>query len=360
MVRDAYCVRVPSTKAVRSQSGTLQRRSSGAERTAQSSQPRAHGPELTALALALAPCPAVTVRLLPFAALLLAACSGPAVPLPPADALTAEIERIAAGYPEATVAVAVRDPESGLELGLRGDRAFHAASTMKVPVMIEAFRRVEAGEMAWDDSVAVVNRFRSIVDGSPYAIEDDSDDALYAQLGARLPLRDLVERAITTSSNLATNLLIELLSADAVQATTERLGGDGVVVLRGVEDILAYRAGLSNRATADGLAALMGALMDGRAVSPSADRAMLDILDDQRFNEMIPAGLPAGTRVAHKTGWITEIHHDAAVVYPAGGAPYVLVVLTEGVADHDRSARLGAEITAAVHAALRGALRGAG
>ncbi|MEL6616608.1 MAG: serine hydrolase, partial [Bacteroidota bacterium] len=234
------------------------------------------------------------------------------------------------------------------------DRDFHAASTMKVPVMIEAFRQVEAGRLAWDDSVAVVNRFTSIVDGSPFAIEDDSDDGLYTLLGSEMPLSDLTRRAITTSSNLATNLMMEVLSADSVQATTLALGGEGMLVLRGVEDIKAFRQGLSNRATARGLAALMLAIQEGRAVSPEASGAMVDILLQQEFGEMIPAGLPEGVRAAHKTGWITRIHHDAAIVYPPEAEPYVLVVLTEGIDDHGRASQLGAEISAAVYAALRG------
>ena len=125
-------------------------------------------------------------------------------------------------------------------------------------------------------------------------------------------------------------------------------------VLRGVEDLKAFEAGLSNRTTAAALATLLEAIRDGRAVSPDADAAMRDVLDDQRFNEMIPAGLPDGTRVAHKTGEITEIHHDAAIVYPEGETPYVLVVLTEGLADKDESARLGAEISRAVYGVLVG------
>ncbi|WP_412062186.1 serine hydrolase [Rubrivirga sp. IMCC45206] len=282
-------------------------------------------------------------------------CAGPAaVPVAPAEPLVESVEAVVARYPEATVAVAVRQGGGDAETRYArlGDRPFHAASTMKVPVMIEAFRQVADGRRAWDDPVLVENRFRSIVDGSAYAIEDDTDDALYEVRGQTLSLRNLVDRAITTSSNLATNLLIGLVTADSVQATVDRLGAPGMRVLRGVEDLKAFEAGLNNETTADALATLLAALRDGRAVSPEADAEMLDVLDDQAFNEMIPAGLPRGTRVAHKTGWITEIHHDAAVVYPRGSAPYVLVILTEGIADRERSARLGAEIAAAVHAAL--------
>jgi beta-lactamase class A len=285
----------------------------------------------------------------------LAACQ----PQPPAPTtvtpatLQDSLEALIAQHPEATVAVAIRDPQTGTTLDMLGDRSFHAASTMKVPVMIEVYRQAEAGRFALDDSLLVKNDFRSIVDGSAFSIEDDSDDAIYERLGQQMSVRDLVYQMITVSSNLATNLLIDFISADSVQATSERLGTTTMRVLRGVEDIKAYEQGLSNSATATDLATLLDALRRGAAVSPEADSAMVAVLLDQQFNEMIPAGLPTAARAAHKTGWITEIHHDAAIVYPAQGEPYVLVVLTEGMAEEKESAALGAEITRLVHQALR-------
>ena len=262
------------------------------------------------------------------------------------------VDGVVARYDSADVAVSLRAVVAGdaVRFDRQPERVYHAASTMKVPVMIEAFRLVEAGRLGWDDAVPVENRFRSIVDGSEYAITDDSDDALYALKGQTVTVRDLVERAITTSSNLATNLLIDLVGADSVQATVDRLGAPGMRVLRGVEDLKAFDAGMSNETTAQALATLFVALRDGRAVAPDADAAMRDILSDQQFNEMIPAGLPGGTRVAHKTGEITRVHHDAGIVYPEGAEPYVLVILTRGLADPDASAALGAEISRAVWA----------
>ena len=260
---------------------------------------------------------------------------------------------VVSAYPEATVAVVVDDPVGGHALELAADRPFHAASTMKIPVMIEIFRRAEAGDLSLDDTLLVENRFRSIVDGSLYSIEDDSDDAIYGRLGSRMPIEDLVVQMITVSSNLATNLLIELVSAESVQETCVRLGAPGLRVLRGVEDLKAFEQGLSNETSARALATLLRRLADGTAVSREADDEMIEILGRQQFNEMIPAGLPPGTAVAHKTGQITRIHHDAAIVEPAGGAPYVLVVLIEGLDDEVRSAALGAEIARVVHAAIR-------
>ena len=254
------------------------------------------------------------------------------------------------------VAVSVRDSLTGVVYDHNGDRLFHAASTMKVPVMIEIFRQAEAGRFGLDDSIRVKRTFRSIVDSSAYQLppSTDSDRALYDLVGRRATIRDLTERMINVSSNLATNLLIEFVSADSVQRTIRRLGAREMEVLRGVEDLPAFEAGLNNTATSADLALLLDALVRGEAVSPEADRAMIEILLGQRFDEMIPAGLPEDARVAHKTGQITAIHHDAAVVYPSDAPPYVLVILIEGFSDDADSSRLGAEITRAVHEVLRG------
>ena len=262
------------------------------------------------------------------------------------------VATILADYPQATVAISVRDDHRSISYDLNQDTVFHAASTMKVPVMIEVFRRVHSGALSLDDSLLVENAFRSIVDGSIYAIEDDTDDSIYERLGTRMSIRDLVFQMITVSSNLATNILIDHLSAESVQKTAESLGVETMRVLRGVEDIKAFRQGLSNTATSRDLAVLLSRLASGTAVSEAIDRQMVAIMEAQQFNEMIPAGLPAATTVAHKTGQITEIHHDAAIV-DVGKNPYVLVIMTRGIADENRSATLGARIAAGVHTALR-------
>ena len=70
---------------------------------------------------------------------------------------------------------------------------------------------------------------------------------------------------------------------------------------------------------------------------------MVAILKRQKFNDAIPAGLPSGMAVAHKTGTITRIHHDAAIVY--AGRPYILVVLVRGIDDQKQSAVLISQLS---------------
>jgi len=219
-------------------------------------------------------------------------------------------------------------------------------------VMIELFRRIDAGALRLDQGILLVNQFGSIVDGSPYSLDagDDSDSSAYKLTGTRVPLKELIDRMITRSSNLATNALIELVRASNANETAHMLGARNIRVLRGVEDGKAFRAGMNNTTTPRDLAVLLEAIETGRAASRSSCDAMREILLHQEFNEEIPAGLPAGTRVAHKTGWITGVLHDAAVVYPPGRKPYVLVVLTRDIPDEKVARRLIADLSRIVWA----------
>ncbi|MCE9602632.1 MAG: class A beta-lactamase-related serine hydrolase [Gemmatimonadetes bacterium] len=260
--------------------------------------------------------------------------------------LRAALERRIAAQPGAEVALWFEDLASGRTLGIADTLTFHAASTMKVPVMFELFRRADEGTLDLDDRIPLVGRFASIVDGSSYALDpaDDSDDALYDRIGAPISYRELNERMIVRSSNLATNVLIERLDPTRVTALARSLGGEGVVVRRGVEDGVAFRAGLNNVTTARGLGKLLAALERGEVASPWATQAMRGALLRQEFNEEIPAGLPPGTPVAHKTGWITATTHDAAIVYPPDRPPFVLVILTRAIPERADAQRLMADL----------------
>lgn len=274
---------------------------------------------------------------------LFTAFGGPQSPAP----LDAQVRALVAAS-GAEVAVAYRTLDGKSELMIDPDKSFHAASTMKVPVMIELFRQAEAGTLRLDDPLPIRNDFRSIVDGSPYKLSegDDSDREVYANVGKTMTLRALNEAMITVSSNFATNLLIEKLGVENIRATVTRLGADGMKVLRGVEDSKAFEKGLNNATTARALLVLLEKLGRGEAVSPAADREMVEVLKRQKFRDAIPAGVPAGTEVAHKTGNITRIHHDAAIVY--GPKPYVIVILVRRIQDQKVSGALMASISKAV------------
>lgn len=272
------------------------------------------------------------------------------------DVLRGRLEQRIAATPGAVVGIYYKSLASGELMTVAPDSSFHAASTMKVPVMIEFFRQVERGGLSAQQPVLLVNQFTSIVDGSPFSVAplDDSDSTMYLRVGDRVPARELVERMIVRSSNLATNAVIALVGAQHADSTAHGLGARNIRVLRGVEDGKAFQKGMNNTTTARDLGMLLEAIQKRTAASARSCDTMLAILSRQEFNDEIPAGLPPGTRVAHKTGSITAVLHDAALVYPTGHSPYVLVVLTRNIPDERIARTLIADISRLVYEHVMG------
>ncbi|MBB6326638.1 beta-lactamase class A [Algoriphagus iocasae] len=234
---------------------------------------------------------------------------------------------------------------------INSEEEFHAASTMKVPVMIELFKQQQEGKINLNDSILLKNEFKSIVDSSLYSMDvgDDSDDVIYSKIGTTVALKDLMYSMITVSSNLATNVLIELVGAKNVTASMRDLGANDIQVLRGVEDQKAYDLGLSNSTTAMDLMMIMKAIAEEKAGTKEDCDQMISILKDQQFNEIIPAQLPNDVSVAHKTGSITGVHHDAGIVYLPDGNAYVLVLLSKNLKDFDKGTAQLAGISKTVY-----------
>jgi beta-lactamase class A len=223
------------------------------------------------------------------------------------------------------------DAETTIQWSYNADRYFHAASTMKLAVLLGVFRQIDRGELSLDAPVHVRNRFTSIVNQEPFMLDlgRDADPDVYGHLGKTLTVRELAYWMITKSSNLATNLLVDVIGIQTVQLALDELDIDGVRVLRGVEDNRAFEAKLNNEVTANGLLKMLRLIADGKAYSQQACDDMLEIMLDQQYRSGIPAGLPKAARVAHKTGNISTVHHDAGIVYLEGRKPYVLVILTQ-------------------------------
>lgn len=228
---------------------------------------------------------------------------------------------------------------------------FHAASTIKIPVMIELYKQASQGKFNLSDSIMVINEFKSIVDGSTYSMDVaiDGGEYLYSKVGQLVTICDLMYDMITVSSNLATNILIQLVGAELVTSSMRELGATKIEVLRGVEDQKAYDQGLSNSTTAIDLMVIMQSIAKSSAGSKSNCQQMIDILKDQSFNDMIPLNLPDGVEVAHKTGSITGVHHDTAIVYLPNGKSYVLVLLSKNLKDFDRGTKQLAAISRSIY-----------
>ena len=234
--------------------------------------------------------------------------------------------------------IAFYDAHTTIQWAYNGDTYFHAASTMKLAVLLGVFRQVERGELGLDSPVHIRNRFISIVNQQPFMLDlsRDADPDVYGHLGKTLTVRELAFWMITKSSNLATNLLVEIVGVPTIQHALDELEIDGVRVLRGVEDQAAFEAGLNNEVTANGLLKLLRLIADGRAYSKKSSDEMLNIMLEQQYRSGIPAGLPKAARVAHKTGNISTVHHDAGIVYVEDRKPYVLVILTQFPAESGR------------------------
>jgi beta-lactamase class A len=228
-------------------------------------------------------------------------------------------------------ALAFKDLQTGEEILINEHKMFHAASTMKTPVMIEVYKQAAAGKFNLSDSILVKTEFKSIVDSTfSLSTTDDSEFELYKVAGQKRPISELVYKMIILSSNLATNILVELVDARNVTQTMREIGAKDIQVRRGVEDKKAYRAGLNNQVTAYDLMLIFAAINDGK-VKGSDD--MIRVLLDQEFNTIIPAKLPKDVKVAHKTGWLTGLNHDSGLVILPDGRKYVLVILSDSVED---------------------------
>ena len=252
---------------------------------------------------------------------------------------------------QGTISVAFRDLVTGEEIMINESETFHAASTMKTPVLIEVFKQAKEGKLSLSDSIRIRNEFQSIVDGSMYSLNpaDDSEQKMYGLVGKKKALKDLVNDMIIYSSNLATNTVIELVGAKNVMNTMRELGANHIQVLRGVEDGKAFEKGLNNTTTAFDLLVIFEAMARGKAVSPGASQQMIDILLHQQFNKMIPARLPTTVKVAHKTGNITGVLHDSGIVFLPNGHSYVLVLLSKNIDNEETATNLLAGISEMVY-----------
>ncbi len=228
---------------------------------------------------------------------------------------------------------------------------FHAASTMKVPVLIEAFKQMDEGKFKLSDSIKVYNHFKSIVDSSIYQLDstDDSYPDLYHYIGQKRTIRDLLLHMIINSSNLAADIMIEKVGPHSITPTMRSLGADSILVVRGVEDIKAYEAGISDSTDARDLMILFAKMAKGELVSPQASKKMISILKQQKLNDKIPAKLPGSVQVAHKTGAITGVHHDAGLIILPDGRKYVLVLLSKNAPDTKKVTRMFANISKDVY-----------
>src|SRR4051812_46711433 len=269
--------------------------------------------------------------------------------------LRAAIEQIAKESGTVACAVAVHDLESNFRFGFHSDRVFHAASTIKVAILLAVMKTGDEGRFRLSDPLGVRNRFLSVIDGSPYRFSGGSDGypQLYKSIGRTVRISALAENMIVWSSNLATNLLLDFVGVERAMSYLQEAGVTGVYLRRGVEDARAHEQGFNNETTADGMVQLFGVLR-GDFLSQAMRGEIILILLGQKFTSMIPAGLPAHATVAHKTGEISTVCHDAGIVYLPEREPYIVAILTEVDANKNGRRETVAKISQAIYEAVTG------
>jgi beta-lactamase class A len=271
------------------------------------------------------------------------------------DKLRRAIAEITTAARTQRYAVAVHDYASGFRFDLEGHRLFHAASTIKVAILLAVLKAVDEGRAHWTDPVHVRNRFLSVIDRSAYRLDSESDGypQLYKAIGRTAKLSELADCMITSSSNLATNLVLDFVGTEYAAGVLRDAAVEGVHLRRGVEDEKAHEQGVNNETTANGLVQLFAVLRGEFLSQQSRDRA-IHILLDQRFRAMIPAGLQSHASVAHKTGEISTACHDAGIVYLPEREPYIVAILTEIDRDATGRRETVAKISQAVYEAITG------
>ncbi|MBX3038873.1 MAG: serine hydrolase [Anaerolineales bacterium] len=250
-----------------------------------------------------------------------------------------QLENFISQFQDKTISVSVYDLETNQEININADVLMHPASTMKVPVMMEVFRQTREGKFSLDDKVEIYNSFKSIVDGSEFHLDvaDDSEKSLYARIGEKETIRELNRLMITWSSNLATNILMDLVGTKPIDDFIKALGIKDVNVMRLIEDVKAYRLNMNNTFSARGTTQMMKLIAEGKVVSKEASEEMIQVMLGQEFNESIPALLPKDVKVAHKTGWTGEFFHDTGIVFPPNRKPYAITLFTNGFPEDDES-----------------------
>lgn len=231
-------------------------------------------------------------------------------------------------------------PESGKKIWYN-PRVFPSASLIKVFIMAEAFRQASIGCLELSDSAEVTPDVRV---GGAGPLE-------HAAYGTRLTLLELIELMIIESDNTATNILIQRLGMDSVNALAHAFGCRHTCLERRMMDFNARAVGKDNFTDPADMNILLGCLYAKKCIDPVSDQTMLAILMRQADRSKLPLLLPKETIIANKTGELEGIEHDAGIVY--GRAPYILTIMTEHLPDEAAGRQTIAELSRLVYDTLQ-------
>lgn len=195
-----------------------------------------------------------------------------------------------------------------------------AASVIKIPIMVTAYRDIAAGQLDPGEVISI----------KPADKMPSCGALTYMHDGLEVTLMDLITLMIILSDNTATNILIDRLTPDHVNRTMADLDIPGITLRRRLFEPELSRRGIQNTVTARGVGTLLERMAEGRLLGKDADEQMVGILLNQRLNGKLPFYLHSeGIRCAHKTGEDDGITHDAGIIY--ADKPFVLCMLSNNV-----------------------------
>ncbi|MBV9263630.1 MAG: serine hydrolase [Candidatus Eremiobacteraeota bacterium] len=253
-----------------------------------------------------------------------AACALPAtayVP-PPLAALSHDVRTIARQL-HAAIGLDVLDLDTGYTAGFNASKSMPAASTIKVPVMVEVFDQLEAGRFDLNRRVELTSSDKDYGSG----------DLCDAPAGETFSVEQLLAKMIDISDNTATNMLIRLVGRRSINAKMGELGLERTHLTQDVRtDDWAIRRAL--RTSAGDLVHLLALMAHGELVDEWSSKEMIGLLEADQINTLLPAPLPEDIPIAHKTGSLADTLNDAGIVY-AADAPYVIAVMTTALPSKD-------------------------
>jgi len=213
--------------------------------------------------------------------------------------------------------ITVQDVSTGATTGINQGAEMPAASTIKIPVMVEVFKQLAAGSFDLNTRVRLQ---RSDKDWG-------SGDLAGARVGSSYTVGRLLSLMIDVSDNTATNMLIRLVGRQQINASMADLG---LPHTRLTDFIRSEGPNIrwALRSSPADMMHLLGKMAKDELVNEWSSREMIEILRGQRHNGLLPQPLPAGTDIAHKTGTLHDTLNDVGIVYGAGEDPYVIAVMT--------------------------------
>jgi beta-lactamase class A len=234
---------------------------------------------------------------------------------PPMQSLRADLHRMVQRFPAST-AVEVMDLSTGYHIGYNAGARMPAASTIKVPVMVEVFRQLEAGRFELDRRVTLLESDKDYGSG----------ELCDAPNGATYSVEELLAKMIDISDNTATNMLIRLVGLRSINRTMGHLGLADTH-LRGDVRTAAWSVRQALQSSPQDMVHLLALMAHRELVDDWSSNEMISILEGDQINTLLPEPLPPGIAIAHKTGSFFDTLNDVGIVY-AGDAPYIIAVMT--------------------------------